>query len=392
MKQSFYTPQFWLLCLSNFFFTASFQMLLPELPSFLAAMGGQKQIGLIIALFTLTAGLARPFSGKITDSIGRVPVMAFGSLVCFLCGFFYPLVLTVNGFLLLRFFHGFSTGTKPTATAAYVADIVPVNKRGEAAGMLGIFTAIGFSIGPALGSYLTDIKGINYMFYTSSIFAILSILILLNLKETLPIAQKKPFSFSLFKISFNDIFEKKVIIVFFVMLFFCFGSGTVLTLVADQTKLLGIKNKGLFFTIYTIAALGVRILFAKTSDKFGREPVIKVTVVVMFTSMLILAFAKSFIVFMIAAILFGIAQGMGAPTLTAWTIDLSDENFRGRALATMYIALEAGIGIGAFVTGLIYQGNPEKIYVAYLLSALFAVFSFASIYIFKPKKLINSAL
>jgi MFS family permease len=366
-------------------------MLLPELPSYLAAMGGQKQIGLIIALFTLTAGLSRPFSGKITDNIGRVPVMAFGSVVCFICGFFYPLILTVNGFLILRFFHGFSTGTKPTATAAYVADIVPIDKRGEAAGMLGIFTAIGFSIGPALGSFLTDAWNINYMFYTSSIFAILSILILLNLKETLPKEQRKPFSLSLFKINIDDIFEKKVIVVFFVMLFFCFGSGTVLTLIADQTKLVGIKNKGLFYTIYTIASLGVRVLFAKTSDRFGREPVIKVTVLVMFISMLILAFAQSFIVLVIAAIFFGAAQGMGAPTLTAWTIDLSDEQFRGRALATMYIALEAGIGIGAFVTGIIYKGDANNIYICYLISALFAVFSFASIYIFRPKKLISIA-
>ena len=360
-------------------------MLLPELPEFLANLGGQKQIGLIIALFTLTAGLSRPFSGKITDSIGRVPVMAFGSVICFICGFLYPLVFSVNDFLLLRFFHGFSTGTKPTATAAYVADIVPENRRGEAAGMLGIFTAIGFSIGPALGSFLTDIWNINYMFYTSSIFAILSILILLNLKETLPPTLKKPFSLSLFKISIDDIFEKKVIVVFFVMLFFCFFLGTVLTLVVDQSKLLGIKNKGLFYTIYTVASLGVRILFAKTSDKYGREPVIKVTVLVMFISMITLAYAQSFVILVIGAILFGMAQGMGAPTLTAWTIDLSDQNFRGRALATMYIALEAGIGIGAFVTGLIYQGDSQKIHIAYLISALFALFSFVSIYLFKSK-------
>ena len=185
-------------------------------------------------------------------------------------------------------------------------------------------------------------------------------------------------------------FEKKVIVVFFVMLFFCFGSGTVLTLIADQTKLLGIKNKGLFYTIYTVASLAVRILFAKTSDKYGRQPVIKVTVLVMLASMIMLAFAKSFALIVVAALLFGAAQGMGAPTLTAWTIDLSDEKFRGRALATMYIALEAGIGIGAFTTGLIYQGKPENISLAYIISAVFAVFSFVSIYVFKPKLVVNS--
>jgi MFS family permease len=360
-------------------------MLLPELPSFLTALGGQKQIGLIIALFTLTAGLSRPFSGKITDSIGRVPVMAFGSLVCFVCGFFYPLVLGVNAFLVLRFFHGFSTGTKPTATAAYVADIVPENRRGEAAGMLAIFTAIGFSIGPALGSVLTNNYGINYLFYGSSVFALLSILILVNMKETLPKAEKKPLTLSLLKINIDDVFDKKVIVVFFVMLFICFATGAVLTLVPDQTRLLGLKNKGIFYTIYTIAALAVRILFAKTSDKYGRIPVMKVTCFVMMASMLLLAFANTIILFVMASILFGFATGMASPTLTAWAIDLSDSQFRGRALATMYIALEAGIGIGAYVSGLIYQGNAEKMYIGYLLSALFALFSFFSIYIFRPK-------
>jgi MFS family permease len=58
-------------------------MLIPELPEYLSKMGGGEFKGLIISLFTLTAGLSRPFSGKLTDKVGRVPVMAFGSLVCF---------------------------------------------------------------------------------------------------------------------------------------------------------------------------------------------------------------------------------------------------------------------------------------------------------------------
>ncbi len=50
-------------------------MLIPELPSYLSNLGGSEYKGLIIALFTLTAGLSRPFSGKLTDTIGRKPVL-----------------------------------------------------------------------------------------------------------------------------------------------------------------------------------------------------------------------------------------------------------------------------------------------------------------------------
>ena len=55
-----YKQGFWLLSFSSFLFFASFTMVLPELPAYLAGMGGEEYIGLIIALFTLTAGISRP--------------------------------------------------------------------------------------------------------------------------------------------------------------------------------------------------------------------------------------------------------------------------------------------------------------------------------------------
>ena len=358
-------------------------MMIPELPDYLESMGGKEYIGYIIALFTLTAGFSRPFSGKLTDTIGRVPIMAFGSLVCFVCSGIYPFVHTVFGFLLLRFLHGFSTGTKPTATAAYVADIIPEDKRGEAQGMLGIFTATGMSIGPTIGSYLATFTTINVMFFTSSAFALGSILILLNMKETLPKIQKQPFSLKLFKIGWVDIFEPRVVPAFIVMLLLCFSSGVILTLVADQTKLLGMTNKGLFFTISTIASLVVRFLFSKSSDKYGRIPVLVVSSVIMVVSMVMFAVVNSVWVFVIASILFGFSWGFNTPTLMAWTVDLSHENYRGRALATTYIALEAGIGFGAVFAGYLYQGNVENMAISYYLSGFLAFVALGYLWYYK---------
>lgn len=368
-----YNLQFWLLCLSNFLFSASFQMMIPELPDYLTAMGGQPYIGLIIALFTFTAGLSRPFSGKLTDTIGRVPVMAFGSLVCCVASLFYPFVHVVWGFLLLRFLHGFSTGTKPTATAAYVADIIPENRRGEAAGMLGIFTATGMSLGPAIGSYLTMSMGINPMFFVSSAFALLSILILLNMKETL--VQKERFRFSMLKISRSDLFEPRVLNVFLVMFAVSFSSGVILTLIPDVSKTLGIHNKGLFFTVYTIASLVIRVFASKSSDVYGRVPVMIVSSILLVLGMGILGVSQSVWSFWTAAILFGFSWGLNTPTLTAWTIDLSHPDYRGRALATMYIALEAGIGVGAWWSGWWYGGKLANIPVAFYVSSVLALAS-----------------
>src|SRR5204863_5279048 len=107
MNPKNYSLQFWLLCLSSFFFFGSFNMVIPELPEFLTRLGGGEYKGLIISLFTLTAMISRPFSGKLADRVGRIPVMIFGSVVCLICSLIYPLLTSVYGFFLLRFFHGF---------------------------------------------------------------------------------------------------------------------------------------------------------------------------------------------------------------------------------------------------------------------------------------------
>ena len=160
-----YTRSFFVLCFSYALFGGSFNMIVPELPSFLSSLGGEDYKGFIISLFTLTAGLSRPISGKLADTIGRVPVIMFGTVVCTVCSLFYPLLSTVGGFLLLRLCHGFSTGFTPTAMTAYVADIVPVHRRGEAMGILGVSMNVGTSIGPPVGSQL--VLSYSCLLYTS---------------------------------------------------------------------------------------------------------------------------------------------------------------------------------------------------------------------------------
>lgn len=370
---SLYTLSFWLLCVSNFLFSASFSMMIPELPDYLIKLGGREYVGLIIALFTFTAGVSRPFSGKITDTVGRVPVMAFGSIVCFLCGFLYPYLITVGGFLTLRLLHGFSTGTKPTATSAYVADVVPATRRGEAMGMLGLFTAMGMSLGPAIGSWLADDFSMNIMFWTSSAFALLSILILLQMPETLE--NKQPFRFSLLRLKKEEVFDKQAIPPFLVLLLQSFSSGVILTVVSGLSTSLGIANKGLFFTVYTVASLVVRLVFSKTSDRYGRLPVLFISTVVLVVSMVLLIITQSPLMFWVSAVFYGMSWGMNSPTVTAWTADLSDEKTRGRAMATMYIALEAGIGLGAVAAGLLLNkvGGEAGIDASFAVAGMLAL-------------------
>jgi MFS family permease len=350
--KSIYTLQFGLVCLSSFLFSASFNMLIPELPAYLSAMGGANYKGLIIALFTLTAGLSRPFSGKLTDTIGRVPVMAVGSMVCFVCGFLYPVLTSIAGFLFLRLLHGFSTGFKPTATSAYVADLVPSGKWGEAMGVHGVCFSTGLAIGPAIGSEITAHFSINYLFYCSSVFALLSIVILANMKESLPNKQK--FKLTHLKINSKEIIEWRVLPSSLIILWSYISYGAILTVISDWSKHLGTGNKGLFFMVFTVSSLLIRFIAGKVSDKYGRILVIKISLILLMLALLGIGLANSSFTLMLASALYGVATGMLSPSATAWTIDLSRPKHRGKAVATMYIFMEIGIGLGALLAGAIF--------------------------------------
>jgi len=383
LKHPIYNLQFGLLCLSSFLFSASFNMLIPELPAYLSSMGGAEYKGYIIGLFTITAGIARPFSGKLTDKIGRVPVMAVGSLVCVICGLLYPLLTTVAGFLWLRLFHGFSTGFKPTATAAYVADIVPPNRWGEAMGIHGLCFSTGLAIGPAIGSELTEQFSINAMFYCSSFIALFSIIILMNMKETL--TKKEPFSFSMLKMNRSELIELRVLPGALITLLSYLSYGAILTVISDWGSHLGVANKGLFFMVFTISSLLIRFLSGRLSDRIGRVKIIKSSLFLLVIAMLLIARADSAMALMFASAVYGIATGMLSPAITAWIVDLSHPDYRGKAIATMYIALEAGIGLGAFVAGALFVSDVAMIPLTFYVIGSFTMLALLYLqFIYKP--------
>jgi MFS family permease len=373
-KSSVYNSSFWLLCISSLLFFASFNMIIPELPEYLTQLGGAEYKGLIISLFTITAMISRPFSGKLADKLGRVPVMIFGAVVCLICSLFYPVITSLAGFFLLRFVHGFSTGFTPTGTTAYLSDIIPVQRRGEAMGLLGSAGAVGMAGGPALGGLLANQFGLDVMFYGSSCLALISISILVRMRETLKSREK--FSFSYLKVRREDIFEPLVLAPCLVMVLSAFAYGTMFTVIPDFGQYVGIKNKGLLFTYLTVASLIIRLLAGKASDRYGRVPVLRVSTLFIGLSMLVIGTASSALQLILGVTLYGLAQGSTSPTLLAWATDLSHDQFKGRGIASLYIFMELGIGLGAFLSGMMYANDPSRFFITFLISGLLGAMAF----------------
>ncbi len=354
---------FWLLCFAMFFFMAGFNLILPELNNFITLLGGADKKGLIIMLFSVSAGLSRPFSGKLSDKIGRKKVIYGGIALSFIVSLLYPLSYSVTFFLSLRVVHGFSAGFAPTGATALLTDLIPSTARGKAMGIWGTFISLGIGAGQALGSWIYQMAGFNVLFAIASVFSVIAILIVHNVRETLEKRQK--FKPHLLKVKWTDVFEPSVLPAAMVMMLTATCSGIIFVVTPDISAFLDIENKGFFFGIYVIATVIVRLFTSSLSDKIGRRQTMLIGCIVLLISMIVIAETRTYIGYIIGALIFGLATGVSSPTLFAWTADLSHEDRRGVGAGTMFIALEIGIMIGSLSTVFTYNNSPESVHFAF---------------------------
>ena len=342
-------------------------MILPELPAYLTTLGGEDFKGLIIGLFASMAAVSRPIAGKLADRVGRIPPMILGTVVCIVCSALYPFLTSLLGFFLLRLIHGASTGFKPTATTAYVADLSPIDRRGEALGINSVSSNVGFSLMPVFGSWLAQTYSIETMFYVSSVMALVSIAILLRLRETLQ--NSEPFRWSLLKLTRREILEPTALPPAIVTVLLYLPYGVILTIIPDQADHLGVSNRGLFYTYFTMTSILSRITAGKASDRYGRLPVMMVAGITVCLSLILIGYAASPWQLMLGGSLLGFSLGIGSPATFAWTVDRAPDQVRGSAMATIYIALEIGIGAGAILSAYFYANNPENFAFTFALAA-----------------------
>jgi MFS family permease len=241
-------------------------------------------------------------------------------------------------------------------------------------GIMGTAGTVGMAAGPAIGGAVANNFGLDAMFYVSSAFAIGSILVVMGVKETL--VERKGFTTEVFKIHKRDLLEPKVLVACIVMLLIAYSYGTVFTVIPDFGEYTGIKNKGLLFTYLTIASLTIRLISGKASDYYGRRKILIVSTATTTIAMGIIAFADTQFMLIAGITLYGAAHGMNSPTLLAWAVDLSDEKNRGRGIASLYIFMEMGIGVGAFAAGLIYANDPSRFMVTFLTCSALSFLAF----------------
>jgi len=369
------------------FFMISFNLIIPELNDFITGLGGIGDKGLIITLFTISAAISRPFSGRLSDFIGRKKVMYIGIFVSAVVSLLYPFSTSVAFFLTLRFLHGFSVGFTPTGATALITDMLPTYKRGAGMGIWGTFISLGIGVGQIFSYPIVSMVGINGLFVVAALLAITSSVILWNVTESLKIPEK--FKAGHLIIKWNDVFEPAVLPAAMIMFFSAISSGIIFVISPDFSSFLNIPNKGWFFLFYVLCTIIVRLFTGRLSDKIGRRQTLLIGMILLIISMFLLANSRDIIHYSIASVVFGLATGISSPTLFAWTADLSLAHRRGVGSGTMFIALEFGIMFGSFSTKIFYNNTLDSIQHAFYVGVFFA--SIAVLYLAWHLKFRNSA-
>lgn len=144
----------------------------------------------LTGIYAAAQFLAAPAIGKISDRVGRRPVL----LICILGSAIGYFIFGVGGALWVLFaarvIDGISGGNMSTA-GAYIADISTPEERPKNFALIGIAFGLGFIVGPALGGALSQIS-IDAPAYAAGILALVSAaLIFARLPESLPPAQRQ---------------------------------------------------------------------------------------------------------------------------------------------------------------------------------------------------------
>ena len=237
------------------------------------------------------------------------------------------------------------------ASAAYIADYAPVDRRGEVLGIYHTCSVVSMAVFPAAGIWiLQHTQSYPFLFNVTFVTALVCFFVLLPLKETNPVYDQEQ------KLDLLPIFRRRVI---FMSSLCLLGAslvyGAILTFLPIYAQQRNISDYGIFFVVYALATMGSRVFAGKLSDHVDRR-----LVILPFSLLVALAAMCFFIMdnvwtLGLIAILFGLGYGALVPALTALVVDVTRPEERGPALGFFTAFIEVGIVVGAMGLGFITE-------------------------------------
>ncbi len=343
---------FWVIWTTVALDLVGFGIVVPILGRYATRFGaGGLAVGLLFASFSLAQFVCAPLLGRLSDRIGRRPVLllslfgtALGSFVTGAAGALW--VLFVG-----RIIDGASGASVSVAQSA-VTDVVSPEERPRALGLLGAAFGVGFVLGPAIGG-LASLGGPHVPFYLAGGLALVNALVALRrLPETLQRAPDAP-------PARRDVRVTRlwsIAVATFAAV--CAFSGFEATFALLSEERFDLNEGGVAAVFVGIGVVLVVVqagLFRRVVPMLGQVRTLEVGLALNVAGLLVLAAAESWALLVPALGLLTVGQGIVAPSLTLVVTGWTPDHQRGEALGFQQGVSALARVVGPVLAGVLYQ-------------------------------------
>lgn len=360
-----------------------YTIMMPLLPFYAQHYGASPfAVGFLLASYGFCQMLAGPVLGRISDQIGRRPVLII-SQVGTLAGFLLlAFAQDLRLIFLARIIDGLTAGNLSVAQA-YIADVTEPSKRTRAFSLIGISFGLGFLIGPAISGLLAP-YGHQYPIFAAAGLSAVSILLtvlFLPKKENIQADPKAWFDFSIYKKSFQDPVIAPYLFQFlsFIFSFSVFIGG--FALFAERRFLFdghpfGAREVGYVFAY--VGLLGVLVqacLIGLLVKFFGETKLVRAGFILISGSFLALTFVDSIPLLLLTLSASFIGSSILRPSLTSVITQHAGRNGQGSVLGITQSLMSISQVIAPVISGaLIQHGHLSFWALLGSLAASFGIF------------------
>ena len=344
---------------ANFALFFAFYLLTPLLPLYLVERfdATKDVVGLVLSGYTLTALLARPFSGFLVDCLPRKKVL----MVCFFLFFiFFGGYLAASSLLLftiVRTLHGAPFGALTVANSTMAIDVLPSSRRNEGIGYYGLSNNLAMAIAPTIAIYLFRLtNNFELLFWLAFVIAGLGMAVdagIKNHSQALPEKGKRGSGF----LRLDRFFLVRGWLLAVNMMFFGFCFGVMSNYLAIYSKeVMGlVGGTGTWFLLVSVGLMASRLQGAKALRE-GRlvQNASEGVVISSFAYLSFVMFPNTFGYYS-SAILLGLGNGHLWPAFQNMMISMAHHNERGTANSTLLVSWDVGIGMGVLAGGIIAE-------------------------------------
>ena len=340
-----------------------FGMIIPLLPFYAETFqAGSAALGVLIASFPLMQFIFSPILGRISDNVGRKPVLVISILTS--TGSFVLFAVANSFFILLlsRIVAGLATET--AVAQAYIADITSKKERASGIGKVGAAHAAGFIIGPAIGGTLS-VYGFSAPGVAAVFLTVINLLfVLFFLPESLPqkdsILHVVADSNDGFLRRLLDAFSKPLIGTVLVIFFIVFLSWSAIPVIMP---LLGVIFFGFgsvemsYFFIYmgTIQIVWQGVIIGRLTEKFGEEQLIAFGPLLLMLGIFLMPLIPNIVIFVFSLTIISLASGMMRTVVPSFISKISPANEQGGILGvTTGVASIARVP-GPLIAGFLFE-------------------------------------